>query len=457
MESTLIFNVRLVDSEMDARGAVLVRGGKIDRVLRGDFLTEEATRRAFDSADAKSIDGRGLCLMPAFVDTHAHFRYPGQTQKEDLDSGLLAAESGGFGTVVLMPNTSPVVSEPSEAEKIMESAAQKSRVKAFQTVSLTRGFDGFDTSHLDALDSKKIPVISEDGRDVASASVMLCAMKKATARGAIVACHSEDVDLAAEAKKIRGNALSILKSEGVNLGTYVRGNPAFLQNGIASGKIEDARALFEKAHTLLALAEDIATERNLSLASFAKAKIHICHCSTKKSILAVKRAKEAGERVSVEVTPHHLALSLLHFPLSDLALVNPPIRSESDRAALIESLKNGTADCIGTDHAPHTLLDKAAGAPGFPGLETAFGVCHTVLCKNEGISLSRLSALMSANAAKLLNVNEGRIVEGMDAKLVLVDENEKWTVDSKTFKTKGRSSPFDGMELTGRVKQTLLF
>ena len=474
MKTTVIFNARLVDANSEIFGAIVVRGGRIVQILPNVQKKEDAIAEVGEGAE--TIDANGLVLMPAFVDMHAHFRDPGQTEKEDLQSGLLAAEAGGFGTVVLMPNTSPVISEISLAKKIMDEAAQKSKVKVFQTVSLTRDFGGEDTSHLDSLDSSQIPVISEDGRDVRSSAIMLEAMKKAAKAGAIVACHCEDIDLAAEAKKLRSSAISILKNEGIFLGKYENATPDFLKNGKITEKIKEAQELFSKAHSILALAEDVATERNLRLAQVAGCKIHICHCSTAQSLEAVRRAKKAGVRVTCEVTPHHVALSLDKFPFADFALVNPPIRKKIDVDAILNAINDGTVDCISTDHAPHTQNDKAAGAPGFPGLETAFSVLnsnsqieignllYSLGFKNSSIppeetqkvQLRVISKLMSENPAKILNLNEGLLQRGFDAKFVLVDPEERWIVNPNDFKTKGRSSPFASMELCGKVKKTLL-
>lgn len=458
MKKTVVYNARLVDAETDCLGAVVACGGLIERVVREPAETEEEAIRLCGrnspGEPPELIDAGGHCLMPAFIDTHAHFRFPGQTEKEDLASGLSAAEAGGFGAVVLMPNTSPVVSDPALAAEIVSEAGRLSRVRVFQAVSLTRDFGGADSSHLDGIDRAKIPVVSEDGRDVADPSVMLGAMRRAAEKNVVVACHCEDVALAAEARKLRAEALSSLGGR-LELGRYWRGRPVFPE-GTGEADFEEARRTFSRAHEILAEAEDAATERNLALAGEAGCRIHVCHCSTARSLAAVRRAKAAGVKATVEVTPHHLAVSLANVPLGDFMLVNPPVRPEADRRVLIEALRDGSADCIGTDHAPHTMADKAAGAPGFPGLETAFSVCNTILCGAEGFSLSRLSALMSANAAKILGLNAGLLREGMDASLVVVDPSAWRVVDPSSFRTKGRSSPFAGVDLLGRVVRTLL-
>jgi dihydroorotase len=431
-KSTLIYNAHLVDKNIDSNGAVLINNGLIEAVYLGDFSTEDKAKSIAPNAELFNAEKK--TVMPSFIDMHVHFRYPGQTQKEDLDTGLSAAVVGGFGTVVLMPNTNPVVSSAELALKIKEEAESKNLCQVFQTMSLTRDFGGKDTSHLDEIDSEKIPVISEDGHDVESTAVMAEAMAKAAKNGVIVSCHSEDVTLALAAKPFRAKAIELMKS------------------GEASDEVnKEIDENLSEANAILALAEDVATERNIALARFTGSRVHIAHCSTARSIDAVRRAKEEGLLVTAEVTPHHFGLTDAD---SHRSLVNPPLRSESDRIALIDSLRDGTADVISTDHAPHTASDKANGAPGFVGLETAFAVSNSVLVKEEHFTMSKLSELMSANPAEILGLNKGLLRSGLRADLVLIDENERWTVHGENFKSKGKASCFEGKTLSGKVKAT---
>ena len=208
--------------------------------------------------------------------------------------------------------------------------------------------------------------------------------------------------------------------------------------------------LFDEAEKLLALAEDTATERNLRIAHTVGCNIHIAHVSTSESIDAVRRAKKAMPGfVTCEVTPHHLALTKTRNEF-----VNPPLRSEDDRQALLEAIKDGTVDVISTDHAPHTESDKQNGACGFSGLETAFAVCCTNLVKTKLITINKLSELMSANPAKRLGLNCGALAAGKKADFVLADFNKDWKVDSSKFFSKGKYSPFNGEILTGKITAT---
>lgn len=466
--STLIYNARLLDEKSDTPGAVLISDGKIRSVFQG-YFTSAATVESFAKATLKEdghseseqislFDAHGLTLTPAFIDMHVHLRYPGQTQKEDLNSGLHAAAAGGFGTVVAMPNTNPVVSSVETAMKIEREAAAIGLTHLFQTVSITKNFEGKDTSHLDNLEKKYIPVISEDGRDVIDSAVMLEGMSKAGLKGVVVSCHSEDLLLSEDSKPLRKEALEIMKEVGLS----AWGTDSQLENSDSVSSNEYNNAILKidsklsQANKILAMSEDIATERNITLAEQARCHVHIAHVSTKKSLESVKRGKELAKQtgtfaVTCEVTPHHLALCGTKEPLIR-ALVNPPLRSEEDRLALIQGLFDGTADVISTDHAPHTLEDKANGAPGFTGEETAYAVANTVLVKDFGMNPCQLSKLMSANPARILGLNKGLLQAGYDADLTLVDPDEKWTVNSELFYSKGKATPFEGKTLTGSVK-----
>ena len=494
----LIYNARLLDESMDTPGAVLVMDGKIRSVFQGYYTNSETLEKmarsvlAEDGLEEKTPlelhNAHGLTLTPAFIDMHVHLRYPGQTQKEDLNSGLHAAAAGGYGTIVAMPNTKPVVSSIEMAMKIEREAAAIGLTHLFQTVSLTKDFEGSDTSHLDFVEKKYVPVVSEDGRDVPTSDIMLEAMTKAAEKGLIVSCHSEDMTLGPTAKPFRSEALEIMR--GVGLSAWGTGDEAFdpddEDNAEALNRIDLA---LTKANEILALAEDVATVRNIMLAKQADCHVHIAHVSTAVSMNAIREAKnelydeeadynadeadaayqafEEGEKyspapnprtignggfsISCEVTPHHLALCGSDEPYIR-ALVNPPLRSEDDRLALIEALRDGTADVISTDHAPHTADDKAGGAPGFTGLETAYAVCNSVLVKDNQFNPRRLSQLMSAAPARLLGLQKGLLRSGYDADLTIVDPDEEWVVDSSKFYSKGKATPFEGRTVTGKVK-----
>lgn len=417
-EPLLFINARLVDCDTDTSGALLVRDGKIAAVYH-DLHPAQV-----EHPEARVIDCGGATLMPAFVDMHAHFRDPGFTYKEDLESGSRAAAAGGFATVVLMPNTNPVISDRAASLAVRARASGAEFPDIFQSVSLTRGFGGTDTSALADLDPSETPIATEDGHEVASAAVMLDAMRICAKTGVLVCCHCEDPSLAERARELRTAALAD------------PGNSA---------------ALYTKAERLLRLAEDTLTYRNLALAEEAGCRVHIDHLSTIGSLAAVRAAKQRRSGVSCEVTPHHLALTA-----ESPEIVNPPFRHEEDRMALIRGLADGTIDAIATDHAPHTAEDKQAGAPGFSGIQAAFPVCNTVLVKAGHLSLSALSRLMSANPARLLGLDRGRLSEGLDADLVLLDPDKTVTIDpsSESWHSRGKNCPYAGKEYRGEILAT---
>ena len=496
-EVLLIYNARLLDEATDSPGAVLSVNGKIRAVYHGYFTNSQTVTELAKSVlkedgyndipEIELFDAKGLTLTPSFIDMHVHLRDPGLTQKENLETGLNAALAGGYGTVVAMPNTKPVTSTGEQAREIRKRAASLKSANMFQVCSITADFEGKDVSHLLGLNSTEVPVISEDGKEVASSAVMLEGMKIAASKGMTVACHCEDPELAAAARPLRKHALEIMKEH--NLTSWGSMQNAENAENAPEPVLEEIEDYLSDANELLALAEDIATERNINIAEQAGCHIHLCHVSTAKSMEAIRRAKqkladeaadfyadmadsaydnyiegtqfkpieplENGFSVSCEVTPHHIALCGTDEP-NIRALVNPPLRSEDDRIMLIDAIRDGTVDCISTDHAPHTLEDKAEGAPGFTGLETSFGVCNSILVKEGQISAKRLSQLMSANPARLLKLKKGLLKIGFDADFSIVNPDETWTVDPKNFLSKGKATPFAGRTLIGTIKTVFI-
>lgn len=451
----ILYNARLVDRDIDSRGAILVHDGKIESIYLGEdgktVLLTNLREKKSGSSSPRMYDAQGAVLMPAFIDMHAHFRDPGYTQKETLETGSRAAAAGGYATVVLMANTNPVVSDGEQAREICERAKNIGIVQVFQSVSLTRNFDGKDTTALGNLDVSQVPLVTEDGKEVSSASVMLRAMEICAQRGLLVSCHCEDPELALAAKPFRDVALAAGRSGNKSITGF---EPSARFSSLSgSAEAEPVRANLLSASRLLRLAENTMTARNLSLAEAAGARIHIAHISTSKALSLVRSAKAVRPGfVSCEVTPHHVGLTDL-VP----AIVNPPLRSEADRLSLLQGLIDGTIDAIATDHAPHTESDKQAGSPGFSGIQTAFSFCHTLLVQTGRISLSRLSALMSANPAVLLGLKKGVFRLGYDADFVLVDIEKKWTVDpfaEDTWFSLGKNTPLAGENLTGCVLAT---
>jgi dihydroorotase len=343
------------------------------------------------------IEGEGLVLLPSFIDLHAHFREPGFTHKEDLLSGSRAAVKGGYTAVNLMANTKPICSDMETVNLVQKRIKEIGLIDVHQVVSVTRNMKGSDISHLEELD-ETVKYISEDGKGVRDNEVMLLAMKRAASLGIGIMSHAEFEEL----------------------NKY------------------DTR-----------LSENLMTSRDIFLAEFTGCHLHMSHVSTMEAMENIIRAKQRGINVTCEVTPHHIGL------VDSDYRVNPPIRNSADVSFLINAIKEGWVDAIGTDHAPHSAEDKQNGAPGLSGIETAFGVCYTKLVIEMGISINRLSEIMSKGPSALLGLNKGQIKIGFEGDLVLVDLDKKHIIRTEEFASKGKNTPFEGMELFGEVKTTI--
>lgn len=386
----LIKNANMIDAYESFFGDILIIDGIITEI--GKDINKEGI---------DIIDAKGLTLMPSFIDTHAHFRDPGLTYKEDMESGSRAAAKGGYTGVCLMGNTNPICSTKEVVEYVRNKAKEVGLIDVHQCVSITENFGGKSIEHLNAFDDdKELVAITDDGVGVMDSSIMMKAMEKAKENNWIVMSHAEDKTFS---------------------------------------KID------------MRIAEDLMTIRDLYLAKATKARLHMAHVSTVESIEAIRRAKKEGANVTCEVTPHHIGLTIEESNYR----VNPPIREKADVNSIIEGIKDGTVDCIGTDHAPHTEEDKAKGAPGMVGLETAFSICYTELVRKNGISVNKLSELMSRNPAKILGMNKGSITIGKDGDLVLVDLNKEVVIDKEKFASKGKNTPFHGRKYFGEVIMTI--
>ncbi|GAB1483612.1 dihydroorotase [Treponema sp.] len=410
---TLLQGFRIVDADQDFPGALLIEDGLIaglypDRQDQAKKLTLRAADRVI-SGDLG--EGRRLAFLPSFVELHAHFRDPGYPEKESLESASLAAAQGGYGTVVCMANTKPVLDSTAAAEQLKQRSDSLGLIDLYPALSLTKGMDGHDVSHLGGLASPAVRLLSEDGKDVMDDEVFRQALRQAATLGLPVSCHCD-----------------------------------------VGGEDEATRRA-------LALAQELALQG-------AGGHIHLAHVSTQGAIAALREAKviavKAGAgklRISAEATPHHLALTeadAIALGETSWGRVNPALRRGADRLAVIQALVDGTIDAIATDHAPHTTQDKEGGAPGFTGLETAFAVSYTELVAKGHIDLCRLSKLMSASAAELLSfADRGRIKVGLRADLVLIDLDEKWLVDPARFSSKGKNTPFAGTEVQARIQACL--
>lgn len=386
----LIKNARVIDVTQDFIGDIYVKNGLIAEIAK------EITKDNVETFDCK-----GKTLMPSFIDTHAHFRDPGLTWKEDIETGSKAALRGGYTGVCLMANTNPICSSKETLEYVRNKSKELDLIDIHQCLSVTKNFDGITLSHLEELkNDSEIKALSDDGVGVSNSNTMLEAMKIAKENNWIIMSHAE--------------------------------SPEF-------SKVD------------MRIAENMMTLRDVELAKISGARLHMCHVSTKECIKYIIDGKMSGANITLEVTPHHICLTR---DINDYR-VNPPIREKEDVEAIIKAIKLGMVDTIGTDHAPHTDEEKKKGSPGMVGLETAFGICYTKLVRENDITLNKVSELMSYNPAKLLGMNKGKISIGLDGDFVLVDTDKAVKVESKEFASKGRNTPFEGMEFYGEILATI--
>lgn len=368
------------------------------------------------------VDTRGRLVTRGFTDIHVHLREPGFASKETIRSGTEAAAHGGFTTVCAMPNLNPVPDCPENLGKELEIIRRDALVEVLPYASITRGRKGRELVDFAALQDRCV-AFSDDGSGVQDGEVMLAAMKEAARLGCIIAAHCEDE--------------SLLDGGYIHKGRYclVHGH-----RGICSES------------------EWRQIERDLALCEQTGCRYHVCHVSTAESVALIREAKARGVRVSCETAPHYLLLCEDDIQEDGRFKMNPPLRTAEDRDALVEALRDGTIDAIATDHAPHTAEEKSRGlrgsAMGVTGLETAFPVLYTGLVRSGKISLERLLEAMSAGPRRIFRL-DNPLSEEEPADFTIIDLNEKYRIDSREFLSMGHSTPFDGMEVCGRIIMTI--
>jgi dihydroorotase len=417
MPSLWIRNARVIDpaAKRDANGDVFIADGK--------FV---ASLSAAQKKRAKQIDARGLVACPGLIDIHVHFREPGQTHKETFATGSWAAAAGGFTTVVCMPNTSPVADNAGTIQLMKDVIARDAVIRVFPTGCITVGMKGQALAPIGSLKRAGVVAITDDGDCVQSNDLMRRAVEYAKMFGLPVMDHCQDHSM----------------TQG-----------AVMNEGIMSTRL----GLRGWPHA----AEDLIVARNVILSEYTGAHIHLQHISSKFSVDVIRRAKQRGARITAEATPHHLALTDDALSTYDTNFkMNPPLRTEEDRRALIDGLRDGTLDIIATDHAPHTDYEKDKEfdfAPnGIIGLETALPVSLDVLVRQNKFKLPFVIDLMTRRPARLMSFESGTLAVGAAADVCLFDPAEKWHYDAKAGFSKSSNSPWHGQTLTGRVKTTIV-
>ncbi len=415
---------------------ILIKGGRIinpatqmdeikDLYVEGD-LVEKIADDIAPKADDQVIDAAGCLVFPGFIDLHVHFRDPGLTAKEDIETGSMAAAHGGYTTVVAMPNTKPVADNAEIINYVHKKAKEVGLTHVLQVGSVTKGMEGKELSDLDGMIKAGIPAISEDGKSVMDSGLYRKAMTIAAQEDIPVLAHCEDINLV-EGGVINQGAKS--KALGVN--------------GISNA------------------VENVIVARDIMLAEETGAKLHLCHCSTKESVDMVRDAKAKGIRVTGEVCPHHFCLCEDDIVAGDSNYkMNPPLRTREDVEALKQGIKEGILEVISTDHAPHTAEEKAKDlnhAPfGIVGIETVASLTYTELVLGGLLSPLGMAERMSLAPARVLGIEKGDISEGKVADITIFDPKKTYKIAAADFFSKGKNMPYEGREVTGQVLATIL-
>lgn len=416
-QTLLIRGGRVIDpsQDIDAIAPVAIVDGKIAGVGRQTPSTAD-----------KIIDAAGLIVTPGLIDMHVHLREPGQEEKETIETGTAAAAAGGFTAVACMPNTNPALDHDALIRFVIARAKETGHARVYPIGALTKGRQGKELAEIGLMTNAGSVAFTDDGDGVADAGVCLRAMRYVAMTGKLFVQHCEDKSLAA--------------------GGCMHAGPTATRLGLPG---------------ISALAEDVMIQRDILLAEQAGVRYHVAHISTAGGVAAVRRAKQAGLRVTAEVCPHHLLLTDEACAGYDTNFkMNPPLRGRQDVEACLEGVRDGTIDCLVTDHAPHTAHEKERDfqeAPfGIIGLETALPLFIQALIEPNILDWPTLVAMLSTRPARLLNIPGGTLAAGAPADVTLIDPDAEWTIDAGAMRSKSRNTPFHGRRVRGRAVATLL-
>lgn len=393
-------------------------------LLIEEDVIKNISQRIEESAD-QEIDCKGKLILPGFIDVHIHLREPGGEHKETISSGTKAAARGGFTTVCAMPNTNPVPDSVKNIEKLFERIKEDAVVRVLPYAAITKGLQGKERTNITELTKTGVFAFTDDGVGIQTAGQMLEAMREAAANDMAIVAHCEDNSILYGGVVHEGNVSKRLNLPGI-----------------------------------VNACESVQIARDVLLAEEANCHYHVCHVSTKESVRVIRDAKRVGIRVTAEVSPHHLLLTENDIVENDANFkMNPPLRSEADRDALLEGLLDGTIDFVATDHAPHAEKEKEAGilnAPfGIVGLETAFPLLYTHLVKTNKMTLSQLVEVFTRKPAEVFQLPYGLLEEGKYADITLVDLDNEVAIDKQSFNSKGKNTPFHGWNVFGNPILTI--
>ena len=411
------------------KGRILNPSDQTDKV--GDILVEDGVIKEIKEkieckeTPEKIIDAKGCYVMPGLIDLHVHLRDPGLTYKEDVVTGAKAGAKGGFTTILAMPNTKPVIDCADRVNYVHNKAKELAPIHVLQIGAVTKQQKGEELADIEDMIKAGIPAISADGKSVMNTKIYKEAMQIAADHDIPVFAHCED------------------------------------QNMVNGGCVnEDEKSKELGLPGISNAVEDIIVARDIMLAKETGARLHLCHCSTKDSVRMIELAKEENLPVTGEVCPHHFILTSDDIVADDANYkMNPPLRTKEDRDALVKGLKDGVFDVISTDHAPHSREEKQRSmteAPfGIVGLETAVALTMTELVHKGVLTPLQMAEKMSYNPAKIIHSEGGRLEVGRPADITIIDPEKEYVIDSKTFESKGKNTPFNGKKVKGMVKATI--